>query len=168
MSFPKINFEERRPSTFWQDISKDIFSPFAPANKTLLVHLANLSKKASNSQTPLKIHPLTEKKQPKNIPRKLINNIYHEILTKKKKKSISLQIEETPLEFNKFGSIRRRSCHGSLFGLDTPFQKKTNNLAFRKKTIQILRKPSTASSRSSGFMKRNSISISALVKTSDI
>ena len=91
MSFPKINFEERRPSTFWQDISKDIFSPFAPSNKTLLVHLANLSKKTSNSQTPLKIHPLTEKKQ-KNIPKKL--KTYHEILTKKKKTSISMQIEE--------------------------------------------------------------------------
>lgn len=167
MSFPKINFEERRPSTFWQDISKDIFSPFAPANKTLLVHLANLSKKTSNSQTPLKIHPLTEKKKPKNIPKKLINYAYHEILRKKKKKSISMQIEETLPEFNQFGPIRRRSCHGHLFGSDTPFQRKTNNLAFRKKTLH-LRKPSTASSRSSGFMKRTSISISALVKTSNI
>ena len=164
MSFPKINFEERRPSTFWQDISKDIFSPFAPSNKTLLVHLANLSKKTSNSQTPLKIHPLTEKKQ-KNIPKKL--KTYHEILTKKKKTSISMQIEETPPKFNQFGPIRRRSCHGNLFGFDTPFQRKTNNLAFRKKTLQ-LRKISTASSRSSGFMKRTSISISALVKTSNI
>ena len=164
MSFPKINFEERRPSTFWQDISKDIFSPFAPSNKTLLVHLANLLKKTSNSLTPLKIHPLTEKK-PKNIPQKL--KTYHEILTKKKKTSISMQIEETPPKFNQFGPIRRRSCHGHLFGFDTPFQKKTNNLAFRKKNLQIFRKPSTASSRSS-FMKRTSISISALVKTSNI
>jgi len=153
INFPKINLYEKT-SSFWQDISKDIISPFAPSNKTLLLHLLR-----KNSENPLK------NETPFKPQRKIINSGLQKSHVTPKTRSSFREIISNPLQFNEFGQIRRKSCNGNLFGFDTPFQKRTNHLVFqmKKAPLPLVRNSSPASSRSS----KKSISLSALVKTSN-
>lgn len=164
---PKINIQEKSLKFFWNDISKDIISPFAPKNKTLLLHLTH--KKSYNP------HVTTFTKNDKPILKSpLAQRIrsfisFHETLPKQfflKKRTNSFEIISTPLDMIEGLKIRRKSCNSKIFGFETSFQKKSNSLLFHiKYKPKIRRENSTRVSRTS-VMKRGSLSISALVKTS--
>ena len=157
---PRINILEKPNKMFWQEISKDIISPFAPSNKTLLLHLAR--KKSLNiipQMIPNKIiKPMISFNQ-KNSSRIIIKNL----------RNHSYEIDSFPFEELGGGHIHRKSCNGALFGFESFFQKKANCLPFKFKSHKLFDKiKSSPATQLKLSYKRNSISICAIVKTSKI
>ena len=165
MKLPRINISDKQNNVLWQEISKDIISPFAPSNKTLLLYLAQ--KFTFNN----KFAPQPAINQAKNMPflsfHKSKTSIIHRRLKKQKSNSFET-LNSNPIELYEGGPMRRKSCNCKLFGLETPFEKKSNNLTYQIKSHLLRNRQISNNSSKSNFRRRNSISITAIVKTSKL
>lgn len=171
---PCFNFSEKTPKKFWEEISKDILSPFAPTNKTLLSHLMS----HSNS-----IHKFTKKASFNNKTHKILvdikpntknfvslhenSNVRCNFMPKKRAKSANnTKINNLENFYRNSTFIRRKSCFGNIFGVETPLQKKTNFLPYKIKHVPSEENTSIITTNKKSLFKRSSLSIVAIVRTS--
>lgn len=167
---PRMNFGENKKN-IWEEISKDIFSCFAPTNKTLLCHLL---KKKSSSKIQLKEEKTKkEYENSKSLQRRKFTSLHYNISSSKtqkirKRSKSMLPIDHQNQLYQNSKIIRRKSCCGKNFGFETLFQKKTNCLPYTMKYIPKIPIKISYELNSKKMYQRGSISISAIVRTSII
>lgn len=163
---PGFNFSEKTPKNFWKEISKDIFSSFAPTNKTLLSHLMNHNKPNHFNKAPQILDGLKSKtKNFVSLHEK--SNVRSQFIAKKRAKSAT-NPKNCNLEsvYKNSNFIRRKSCFGSIFGIETPLQKKANFLPYKIKYTPTEETTSLTVTNKKSIFKRSSLSIVAIVRTS--
>lgn len=169
---PGFNFSEKTPKNFWKEVSKDIFSSFTPTNKTLLSHLMNHNKSIYksnhlNKNPQIQILDNIKSKTKNFVSLHEKSNVRSKFIAKKRAKSAT-HPKNCNLEnvYKNSNFIRRKSCFGSIFGLETPLQKKTNFIPYKIKYIPTEETTSIAVTNKKSIFKRSSLSIVAIVRTS--